>query len=190
MPQIATAADYAAPGMGSKGQDSRVYVKFSLEAIQDTEKSNEAGRPIFKDEEFITIMVPGDRDFISRPVRNVDKQEFSVQYNAFKAGMEQPTEGTPLASLPFLTKVQVAELNAVNVKTAEQLRDMSDVLSQQFMGINLLKKQVGDFLAAAAGAAPALKLQAELEKRDTTIATLQKALDDQGKKIEELTKRK
>ena len=190
MPQVATAADYAAPGMGSKGQDPRLFVKFHMEAVQDEEASIEAGRPMFREEEFITIMVPGDRDVIVRPVRYMDKQEHAVQYQAFKAGLEQPTEGTPLSVLPFLTKVQVAELNAVNVKTAEQLMGMSDVLAQKFMGINQLRQQVKVFLDAAAGAAPALKLQAELEKRDNTIAALQKALEDQGKKIEELSKRK
>jgi len=190
MPQVATSADYSSPGMSGRGQDSRLYVKFHMEASHNEEKSIEAGRPIFIDEEYITIMVPGDRDIICRPVRSMDKQEYAVQYAAFKAGLEQPTEGTPLSVLPFLTKVQVAELHAVNVKTAEQLRDMSDVLAQKFMGINSMRQQVGAFLEAAAGAAPALKLQAELEKRDNTIATLQAALDAQGKKIEELSRRK
>jgi len=96
--------------------------------------------------------------------------------------------GTMLSSLPFLTKAQVADLYAANVRTAEQLASMSDVLAQKFMGMHNLRKRAKDFLDAAAGNAPIERMNKELEVRDNTIAVLQKALDDQGKKIEELLK--
>lgn len=188
MPEIAGAADYAAPGMRDQGQGGRLFVQFHIEAVQDMDLSTKEGRPVHVEQEFITIIVPGDRDTIVRPVRENDKEQFAQQYTAFKNKQEQPVTGTPLAVLPFLTKAQVADLSAANVRTAEQLAAMSDVLAQKFMGLNSLRRRAKDFLDAAAGNAPIERLNAELEKRDTTIAVLQKALDDQGKKIEELLK--
>jgi predicted RNase H-like nuclease (RuvC/YqgF family) len=58
------------------------------------------------------------------------------------------------------------------------------------MGINALKKKITDFLDAAAGNAVSSKLRAELEKRDSDITVLKQLLDEQGKKIDELSRRK
>jgi hypothetical protein len=187
MPE-AQAYDYSAPGMPQQGQGGRLFVQFHTEAVEDAALTVKEGRPVHKDEEFITIIVPGDRDSIVRPVRQQDREMYAQQYQAFKNKQEQPVTGTPLSVLPFLTKAQVADLAAVNVRTAEQLAEMSDVLAQKFMGMHGLRKRVKDFLEAAAGNAPIERLNSELEKRDQTIAVLQKALDDQGKKIEELLK--
>jgi hypothetical protein len=188
MPELASSADYTSPGMQQQGQGGRLYVQFSTEAVLSEELSTKEGRPVHVDEEFITIIVPGDRDTICRPVRPSDREQYAAQYAAFKNKQEQPVTGTPLSVLPFLTKAQVADLLAANVRTAEQLASMSDVLAQKFMGMHGLRKRTKDFLDAAAGNAPIERLNKELETRDNTIATLQKAIDDQGKKIEELLK--
>jgi uncharacterized coiled-coil protein SlyX len=188
--QMADDAAMTAPGMPGGDSGSRLYIQFFTQAVQDEEASVVEGRPVYNEEEFITIIIPGDRDSVVRPVRNKDRQDFSRQYQAFKANQEQPVIGTPLSVLPFLTKAQVAEFNAVNVRTAEQLRDMNDAVAQKYMGIQLLRKQVKDFLEAAAGAAPTVRLNAELAQRDKEIESLKKALADQGKKIEELQRRK
>jgi len=150
--------------------------------------SNEKARAIFVEKEYITIRIPGDKDNdIVREVRETDKRTWPTQYAAFKAGLEQPVTGTPLDQLPFLTKAWRLEFNAVGIKTAEQLLQMSDASAQKFMGINGVKKRVKDFLDAAAGAAPAIALRAELEKRANEIEVLRKALEDQGRKIAELS---
>lgn len=188
MPEIAQPYDYTAPGMNQQGQGGKLFINFHMEATEDHELSIKEGRPVHRDEEFITIIIPGDRDTICRPVRQQDREMYAQQYQAFKNKQEQPIIGTALSVLPFLTRAQVADLAAANVRTAEQLAEMSDVLAQKFMGMHNLRKRAKDFLDAAAGNAPIERLNAELEKRDSTIATLQKALDDQGKKIEELLK--
>ena len=180
--------DYSSPGMQGQGQGGKLYVQFSLDAVEDMDASIKEGRPVHKEVETITIIVPGDRDTIVRQVRESDREQFATQYAAFKNRQEQPVMGTMLSSLPFLTKAQVADLYAANVRTAEQLASMSDVLAQKFMGMHNLRKRAKDFLDAAAGNAPIERMNKELEVRDNTIAVLQKALDDQGKKIEELLK--
>ena len=178
-----------APGMGQQQSTKGLYAEFHMEAEQDPAESEKQGRPVFKEVEYVTIRIPGDKDNdIIRAVRPGDKQAWPTQYAAFKAGLEQPLTGTPLAQLPFLTKAQVLEFNAVGIRTAEQLVEMSDAAAQKFMGIQAIRKKVKDFLDAAAGAAPLTAMRADLEKRDNEIAVLRNALAEQGKKIEELSK--
>lgn len=168
-----------------------LYAEFHMEGVMDPVASEKEGRPIYKDTEFITIRIAGDKDNdVSRPVRPQDKIAWPNQYAAFKAGQDQPVEGTPLDELRFLTKAQVLELKAVGVKTAEHLRDMPDAVAQRFMGITTLRKKASDYLDAAAGNAPLLAIRAEAERKGQEIAVLKQALEEQGKKIEELIKAK
>lgn len=188
---LRTADDIAldAPGMGAVQSTKGLYAEFHMEAEQDPDETEKQARPVFKEVEYVTIRVPGDKDNdIIRAVRPQDKQAWPVQYAAFRAGLTQPVTGTPLAQLPFLTKAQVMEFGAVGVKTAEQLVEMSDVVAQKFMGAHTVRKKVKDFLDAAAGAAPLTAMRSELDKRDTEISVLKNALAEQGKKIEELSK--
>jgi hypothetical protein len=80
------------------------------------------------------------------------------------------------------------EFNALGLRTAEQVRDMSDTIATKFMDAHGIRKRIGDFLAAASDAAPMEKLQAELADRDAKIAQLMQAVESQGEKIEQLTK--
>ena len=149
------------------------------------------GRPFYEEQEFITIYIPGDKDnVIFRPIRNVDKVQYGEQYRAFKANKEQPITGTPVDQLPFMSKSQCLELSYFGIRTVEQLVATSDVNGQKIVGWAALKSRAQTFLDAAAGAAPAAALQAELEKRDNEIDTLKKALAEQGKQIQAISNRK
>jgi hypothetical protein len=119
----------------------------------------------------------------------LDQAEFPDQYKAFKLNLAQPQTGTPLSVLPFMSGSQVAELEYFGIKTAEQLVGMADVNGQKVMGFQQLKQKTQAYLDALAGAAPAQKLQAELEKRDSEIDLLKKMIEEQGKRMEELSKR-
>ena len=181
-------ADDAA--MSALSQDAkRLVAVFFLEAVEDPAQSAAQGRPIFREEEWVKIMVPGDKDnIVVRAVRSVDKTLYGEQYRAFKANQDQPIVGTPLDKIPFLTKARVMEFNALGLRTAEQVRDMSDTIATKFMDAHGIRKRIGDFLAAASDAAPMEKLQAELADRDAKIAQLMQAVESQGEKIEQLTK--
>lgn len=193
---MAGSAEYVspeAPGMDNANPSSikGVYAEFHMNAEQDLDESEKQGRPVFRDVEYVTIRIPGDKDNdIIRAVRPNDRNLWPQQYAAFKAGLTQPVVGTPLDQLPFLTKAQVLEFNAVGIKTAEQLSEMSDASAQRFMGIQGIRKKVRDFLAAAAGNAPLTAMRTELDKRDNEIEVLKNALAEQGKKIEELSRKK
>ena len=190
---------------GKLPEKNNLIAVFSMEPVELSESVKEErskkdpekfpasilGRPFYEDQEFVTIYIPGDKDnVIFRPVRNVDKVQYGEQYRAFKANKDQPLTGTPLDKLPFMSRSQCLELAYFGIKTAEQLVGTSDVNGQKIMGWAALKARVQSFLEAAAGNAPAAKLQAELEKRDNEIDTLKKALAEQGKQIQAISNRK
>jgi len=157
--------------------DKRLLVMFYAEPIKNESKSIEAGRPIYEDIDHIRIITPGSRDNFVTEVTQEYIERFPQQWARYKAKQDQNVSGTPLDALPWMTRAQVAEFKAVGCHTVEQLVGMSDNLSQKFMGHFQIKQRAQAFLDAAAGAAPMLKLQSELEKRDEQIAALQAQME-------------
>jgi hypothetical protein len=43
-----------------QGADARLVVQFYKKSVKQDDASNEAGRPIFKEFDFVRIMIPGD----------------------------------------------------------------------------------------------------------------------------------
>lgn len=171
-------------------EDSKLLVRFSIEPHPDAEASIREGRPIFKDREYITIIVPGDKDsVVIRPVWSKDLQRFPRQYQAFKANLDQSTsDGTPLAQWPPISKSQVLELNYFNVKTVEQLANLADGHAQKFAGIQSIRKLARDWLAAAKDTAHLTQMQAELEKRDSQIAVNNRTIADMASRLDAMEK--
>lgn len=170
--------------------DERLYVVFRVMAVENHAKSADAGRPIYEDKECIEVRIPGDKDnIIIREATERDKQRFHKHYRAFKDGQGELQIGTPLAAVPWMTRSQVEELAYFGVKTVEQLANLGDgTRAAGLGGIQGFKQRAKDFLAAAAGAAPAEKLRAELEQRDNEIALLKHQQDEMAAAIAELRK--
>lgn len=188
---IATADESEMAALNARPESGKLFVEFFMDAVENEAKSLKAGRPIFEDKEFVKIMVPGDNSFsVVHEVHEVHKRRFARAYEAFKAGREQAVEGTPLITIPFLKKGECMELAKLGIKTAEQLVNMSDANGQHVMGFQGLRKRVSVFLEDAAKAAPAQKMAVELGKRDQEIETLKKMLEEQRKRLEEVSGRK
>lgn len=153
--------------------DKRLLVVFYRSTVKNEPKSIEAGRPVFDEIDLIKIITPGSRDSFVGDATPDYQMRFAQQWNRYKAGKEQTASGTPLSMLPWLAVNQIEEFKAVGCHTIEQLVGMPDSISQKFMGHHQIKQRAQVYLDAAAGLAPTLKLQAELEKRDEQIATLQ-----------------
>ncbi|GAC1514498.1 MAG: hypothetical protein NVS1B16_07180 [Pseudarthrobacter sp.] len=176
--------------------DSRHWVTVREGAIQDAEASKSAGRPIYRDQPFITIRVPGDKDnVVDRPVWDdpshmmSDTSRFAQQWARYKAGKQDDIgTGTPLSMWPPINKAQVEELAYLKVKTVEQLAGVSDGnLQKMGPGYLELRKRAVDFLEAAKGSAHVDAMRGELEKRDSDIAALRAQLAQLG---EEFSKQK
>lgn len=177
-------ADFTQPRKG----DERLAVRFFKKAKQHAAKSEEAGRPIFEEVEYIHVMVPGDRNhIITRPVTVMDKARFSQQYEHWKrTASNDGITGTPLEAWGVLSLAQVEEFRYFGIRTVEDMAQLRDDVCQKMPGAVTLKQRAEAFLAAAKEAEPVRKVQAELAKRDQDIDALRKALDDQARIIEEL----
>lgn len=156
---------------------------------QKTLRHPGTGRPIYRDTEWVEIRIPGNlKEIRRREVRPVDKQRFPREYAAFKLGQTEPMIGTPLDRLPFLSKAQVKEFQASGLRTAENVRDISDGDAQKFMGLLNLRKRINDFLEAAAGNAPLANMRSEMENRDAEIAALKAHVADLARRVAEKSK--
>lgn len=173
-------ADYNHEDFQSNQGDETAMVRFYSKSYPDQAKTKEEGRPIFKDVDIIEIRFPGNKDFTARPVTESDKRRFPRHWEAYQARVSQEDvlEGTPLAEWPQITRSQVEELAFYNVKTVEQLVEMSDTHSQQFMGINNLRRKAQEWLDAAADGKAAAELQAELAKRDELLEQMQARMEE------------
>jgi hypothetical protein len=168
--------------------DNKLYVQFYIRPVMHNFKSQEAGRPIFEEKEYIRIIVPGDsKTTVDCPVTDEFRMRFEKQYDKFKKGLEQAVEGTPLEMWPQMTVGLCAELKAMNVMTVEQLAGLDDGKAQRIMGSYDLRRKAQMFLDAAQGEAANNKMAAELSKRDDEIALLkqqmQQLLDAQKSKV-------
>lgn len=153
--------------------DEKIPVKFRIDAQKDDTASEAAGRPIFRDVEFIQIFNSKD-NIIDRPVRESDKQRWPRAYAAWKSSGESDpgATGTKLAHWPVMTRAQVEEFAYFKIYTVEQLAAMPDSVGGQMMGFQRLKALAQVNVEAAKGEAPFLKMRGELEKRDGEIAEL------------------
>jgi len=167
--------------------DENLYVKFFTQPLENREKSLEEGRPIYDDAEFISIMVPGDKDnIVVRTVRETDLTRFPRHYAAYKNKQETLGEGTPLERWGFLTASQCEELKFFNIHTVEQLANVSDVNAQKFMGIQALKRSAQEFIDSSKGDAPTLQLQEKLSKSEAKINEMESLIVELQKRLRKL----
>ena len=115
--------------------DKSLMVKFFYKERPDSAKSEELGRPVFKEVAYIELRVAGQRDVQAcRPATVADKQRFPRHFDAFERRVEAPTEGMPLSEWPQITRTQAEELAFLNVKTVEQMATVKDSNISNMMG--------------------------------------------------------
>jgi hypothetical protein len=142
---------------------------------------------VFKEMDYVQIMVPGDRDnIIIRPMGEGDKRRFAKHYDAWKRGEGDNVVGTPLELWGKLNLAQVEEYRYIGVRTVEQLAVLNDAACQKMPGSFELKRQAAAFLELVAKDAPIKLVQEELAKRDNEIETLKRAIEDQARLIEQM----
>jgi hypothetical protein len=168
------------------GSDAGLYVEFRMDALQDSIKSQEAGRPIFTDTPFITIMFPGDKTKkIDRPVKlkddvdgPSDPRRFPRQWEQFKTQEEQSSEGLPIQQWSVLTKGQALELKAMGIHTVEQMAELPDV-ALTWLGARALREQAASWISKAG----AHKVEAKLTAENTNLKSQVEALTMQVKDL-------
>lgn len=165
--------------------DSRLVVEFYRKPVHMAYKSNEAGRAIYEEVDYIRIYTPGDKSsIIDKPITALDIQRFGDRYNKWKAGQEEAISGTPLTALPGMNPAKVEEYRYFKILTVEHLAEAADNLGQKFIGFQQDKARAKAFLDVAANNAPIEKMNEELQKRDVEIENLRmmvEALQAQAK---------
>ena len=109
-------------------------------------------------------------------------------YDAWAKGQEEPTEGTPLAAWPGVTRGQVDQLKLINLRSVEDLADANEsTLERIGMGARALRDTAIAFVKAKQGQAA---LAGELVSRDAQIATLTQQVADLTETVGKLAKGK
>lgn len=151
--------DYADPSRPK----SPAIPMFYTEPVHMEFLSKQLGKPRYEDRDFVKIIIPGDRrSMVVEPVNEDHKARWPKEYEAFKAGKELPLEGTPLANWPnsAITRSRVEELAYFNIRTVEQMADVTDAHLQNLgMGAYELRAVARKFLETArTGTAPLERL--------------------------------
>lgn len=165
-------------------QDDRRHITFHVEAEKDETLSGEAGRPIHKDVDYVTIVNPGSRDsHITRAITfikmNPKDELVRKKYLEWKeAEKKNVIVGTPLAEIPFLGKSEVADFRAMNIHSAEQLVEINETAKQKMAGVGPIIAKVKAYLAQAADTALATKQAAVIDNLNQQIDALKNQIND------------
>jgi len=172
--------------------DSRLAVKFYKRAMKLEHESNEAGRPIFKDFDFVRIMVAGDNlTEIDTYAQESHKQRFPRQWLQYQATQDYSNEiiGTPVEQWPLISQSQAQELKGVKFMTVESIANASDLQLQRIgmiagMSPHAFRDKAKSFLNLASESAEAAKrdeeinqLKQELAKKDEETAKIKAETD-------------
>lgn len=160
-------------GIVEFGDDSRLFVEFTLRAVPDEIASREMGRPISRSVDYIRIRQPGERDEIMRPAHDGDRKRFARHWEAYQAGRQESPDGTPLAIL-FPNNPEIVEnLKYLKIFTAEQLAGLNDTQVQNVgMGARAWQQKAAEFLMLADNGKGLEALHAKVEQMSKQMAAL------------------
>jgi hypothetical protein len=120
------------------GADSRLAVTFYKRSMKQEDESIAAGRPIFKEFDFVRICVPGDNlTEIDTYANDGHKSRFPRQWMHYQnqtAGHEAII-GTPIEEWTIISRSQADELKGIKFHTVEAVANASD---QQLQRIGMI----------------------------------------------------
>lgn len=163
--------------------DDKLFLKFYTKPVLNPSESTKAGRPIFQDQDFVEIRVPGSQlTSVITPIKHC-MNRFGDRYRKWKAGQAESMQGTPLENFPLLFNKPslVAELNAINIRTVEQLAGVSDNTKQRIMGGHELCRRAAAWIEATNGA------DAKIEQLAATNTALQQQMEFLQQQLSSLT---
>lgn len=121
--------------VGATNPDSKLTVLFYSRPMQNEFRSQQEGRPIFDDVDFVKIHLPGDKNnIVDVPVRDEHKARFPLHWAHYqnKRGGDQRLIGkTPINMWPRITPAQAEELRALQFLAVEDVANASDAQIQR-----------------------------------------------------------
>ena len=168
------------PDVAKAAQNGGVWPKFFHRPIQNKAKSEEAGRPVHDQVEWVDIIVAGDRNSkVSRKVSDIDKQRWPAQYQAFKSGNKMPLQGTPLEQWTQLGTDQVADLKSLGIMTVEMLAGLSDdQVANYGLGGHQLREKANAYIEIAANQAAPQHYAADNQRLSEEVIDLKRQLEE------------
>jgi len=166
---------------------SELNLRFFTDAVENKAKSLEAGRPIFMQIDYVAVNVPGSRDEVIHKVSGEIQQRYAAQYAHWKQTQDQPLEGTPLDQVPWLNVAQIRELQALNIRSLEQLASLSDTAVQHMkMGGHDLRKKALAYMESATGSAEVQRLITRISELERECGRLQDVVREVNQRYEAL----
>ena len=164
-----------------QGADANLAVRFYKKAVKQDDESLAAGRPIFKDFDFVNIVVPGNGlTEIDTYAREEHKRRFPRQWAYYMntQGQEAKEEGTPIEEWPLISRAQAEELRGRRFRTVESVAHASDQNIQSIgmiagMSPHSFRDKALAFLNLASESAEAEKKNAEIEALKQENAKIQ-----------------
>jgi hypothetical protein len=159
--------------------DARLQVRFYKRPVQQEAETLAAGRPIYKEFDFVHICVAGDTlTEIDTYVLNSHKTRFPIQWARYqnRIGLEeQDVVGTPVSEWPLVSKSQAEELRAMKFYTVESIANASDQQLQRMgmaagMSPYAFRDKAKSFLNLATSAAETDQRTQEIEKLRQELA--------------------
>lgn len=120
------------------------------------------------------VLAPGADGGSKRAFLEHRWAQIKPAFDAWLAGQQMPEYGIPLGAWPALNEEQVKVFHSVNIRSVEDVRDMTDSMIQRVKLPNVrdLKKLAGLYIEGLGSA----KLAEENAKRDAEIAGLKEQL--------------
>jgi hypothetical protein len=186
--------EWAAPTQKQLKPDR--FVTFEVRADKDEGASAEAGRPIHKDVDYVIIRNAGSRDQVEARAlmfikQNPKDEDLRERYRAWVDREKRNIiEGTPLKELPFLGRSEVADFNAMNIFSVEQLVTLSDSAKHRFHNINHIIAKAQAFLDLAKDTQLATKQAAVINEQNDKIELLQRTIKEMGDRLDAMQVKK
>ena len=154
-----------------QGADARLAVTFYKRSVEQKDESLAAGRPIFKEFDFVRICVPGDAlTEIDTYANNSHKARFPRQWAYYQnqVGNQEQIIGTPIEQWPLISRSQAEELKGIKFRTVEDVANCSDQQLQRIgmiagMSPHSFREKAKSFLNLASESAEVSQREAELE---------------------------
>jgi hypothetical protein len=158
--------------------DSRLQVRFYRKPVHQEQESMDAGRPIYKEFDFVHICVAGDTlTEIDTFALQQHKTRFPIQWANYmnrQGANDEEVVGTPVSEWPLVSKSQAEELRAMKFYTVESIANASDQQLQRMgMAAGMSPYSFRDKAKAFLNLATS---SAETDKREQEINALKEEL--------------
>ena len=154
---------------------------FYMKPVQNNFETEKQGRAIWEEVPYVEIMIPGDKlSEVHEKVKDHHKERWPDKWAAFQANQEAPTDGTPLADWPPVSRAIAIQLSSEKVRTVEALAALSDLQLSKVMPMGglALREKARAWLKQSEDMAPMAELQASLAAETAKREALERQVQE------------